>query len=124
MTKDSASAAAGIRFGDQVLSLNGTEVLGMTGQKVSFVYSYFSFFLPHAPLDISSQLLYVAKHILHPQVMDMMKKTKELVLMLKDRSVKFWKNFIMELEPPKWLHIAGFEYWKRIVSLLCKFSTG
>ncbi|VDK59710.1 unnamed protein product, partial [Gongylonema pulchrum] len=33
VTKDSPSAAAGIRFGDQVLSLNGTEMLGMTGQK-------------------------------------------------------------------------------------------
>ncbi|EJW86007.1 hypothetical protein WUBG_03084 [Wuchereria bancrofti] len=30
----SPAAAAGIRFGDQLLNLNGTEVLGMSGQKV------------------------------------------------------------------------------------------
>ncbi|EFO27503.1 hypothetical protein LOAG_00981 [Loa loa] len=34
VAEGSPAAAAGIRFGDQLLNLNGTEVLGMTGQKV------------------------------------------------------------------------------------------
>ncbi|KAM3717036.1 Syntenin-1 [Dirofilaria immitis] len=33
VAEGSPAAAAGIRFGDQLLNLNGTEVLGMTGQK-------------------------------------------------------------------------------------------
>ncbi|CAG9538854.1 unnamed protein product [Cercopithifilaria johnstoni] len=34
VTEGSPAATAGIRFGDQLLNLNGTEVVGMTGQKV------------------------------------------------------------------------------------------
>ncbi|KAL3985722.1 PDZ domain (Also known as DHR or GLGF) family protein [Acanthocheilonema viteae] len=34
VVEGSPAAVAGIRFGDQLLNLNGTEVLGMTGQKV------------------------------------------------------------------------------------------
>ncbi|VDK63735.1 unnamed protein product [Onchocerca ochengi] len=34
VAEGSPAAAAGIRFGDQLLTLNGIEVLGMTGQKV------------------------------------------------------------------------------------------
>uniref|UniRef100_A0A0R3RSZ8 PDZ domain-containing protein n=1 Tax=Elaeophora elaphi TaxID=1147741 RepID=A0A0R3RSZ8_9BILA len=34
VAEGSPAAAAGIRFGDQLLNLNGTEVVGMTGQKV------------------------------------------------------------------------------------------